>query len=167
MDIGSILVLISLTILVGLFISRPFFEKDAETVSEEEHEYSSLLAERDRILSALQELDFDNILGKVPEEEYPAQRASLMSKGTQVLRRLDEIEENSAAGQDSSEERIEAAIRARKQVPAHADDELEALIASRKRGRDEKTAGFCPKCGNPLKQVDKFCSKCGANIPAK
>src|SRR3989337_3677596 len=89
MDIGSIFLILALLVLVGLFIGRPLFERKAISVSEEEHELSSLLAERDRLLNALQELDFDYSLGKIPEDDYPAQRALLVQKGADILRQLD------------------------------------------------------------------------------
>jgi hypothetical protein len=42
------------------------------------------------------------------------------------------------------------------------DDDLEALIASRRRDKEEKAAGFCSQCGSPVHQADKFCPRCGA-----
>ena len=51
-----------------------------------------LLANRENALNALQELDFDFKLGKIPAEEYSIQRASLLQMGAEVLRRLDEIQ---------------------------------------------------------------------------
>ena len=96
MDIGSIFLILALLILVALFISRPFFEsppvKTEGLTIQEEHDYSSLMAERDRILNALQELDFDHVLGKIPDEDYPPQRALLLQKGTEVLKQLDKID---------------------------------------------------------------------------
>ena len=47
-------------------------EQRARRVTEEEHELSALMAERDRVINSLQELDFDFKLGKIPEEDYPA-----------------------------------------------------------------------------------------------
>jgi hypothetical protein len=56
------------------------------------HEISVLLANRENALNALQELDFDFKLGKIPAEEYSVQRASLLQMGVEALRRLDEIQ---------------------------------------------------------------------------
>jgi hypothetical protein len=180
MDIGSILLILALLVLVGLFISRPFFEKEnpshEQTSREEDHERSFLLAERDRLLNALQELDFDYDLHKIPEEEYAPQRALLLQRGADVLRRLDAQEAQAGAG--SAEDRIEAAIAARRAVAASAsvapngrkqavvvtapDDALEVMLADRRRVRQEKAAGFCSQCGGPVQKSDKFCPKCGA-----
>jgi hypothetical protein len=61
MDIGSILFLLALLILIGLFIARPLFDRDAPGNAHEddqtEHEVSTLLAEQDRVLNALQLLN--------------------------------------------------------------------------------------------------------------
>jgi len=178
MDLGSIFLILGLFVLVTLFISRPFLGHKATVVSPEEHDYSSLLAERDRILTALQELDFDFTLGKIPEADYPIQRAAMLEHGAEVLRKLDETRVETP--RDEAEARLEAAIVARRADAARlqlapngasgralryvADDNLEVLIASRRRERSEKSAGFCPQCGRPVQQSDRFCPKCGTTL---
>ena len=69
MEIGSIFLILALFILVALFVARPFFENKSVSVTEKEQEISSLMAEHDRVLGALQELDFDHYMGKIPEED--------------------------------------------------------------------------------------------------
>ena len=173
MDIGSIFLILAILIPVVLFIARPLFERKSSAVTIEEHDYSALLAERDRVLNALQELEFDHALGKIPESQYPAQRANLMRYGAEILRQLDEYEPK--IGKVSVDDRLEAAIAARKEVatdkpPAlvpviDPDDELETLIAARRRSQKEnnqpKMGGFCPHCGNCVQENDRFCPKCG------
>ncbi len=76
MDLGSLFLVLALAILVGLFIARPMFRGSADKPSPVdglEMKRSKLLADRDRLLTALQDLDFDNGLGKVPAENYPVQ----------------------------------------------------------------------------------------------
>ena len=175
MDLGSIFLILGLLVLVGMFIARPFVVRKVAGISQEDHEYSGLLAERDRILNALQELDFDFALGKIPEGDYPPQRAELLQHGAQVLRNLDAFRPE--ASHADIEARLEAAIAARRAdaspvQPApngsgrawqHSpDDALEAIIASRRRERSEKAGGFCPKCGRPVQKSDQFCPRCGA-----
>lgn len=41
------------------------------------------------------------------------------------------------------------------------DGEISALIAARRRIKQEKPTGFCPKCGKPVTASDKFCARCG------
>ena len=184
MDIGSIFLILALLILVALFVGRPLIEKErpeeAPQIKTVDHERSALLAERDRILNALQELDFDYTLGKIPEEDYPTQRMRLVQMGADVLRKLDALAPQ-LVHQDA-EARLEAAIAARRadsvvaqsavgngRKPATAaiaapDDRLEALLADRRRERREKAGGFCPQCGGPVQKSDRFCPKCGAKI---
>jgi len=195
MDIGSIFLILGLLLLVALFISRPIIEHSATPVSQEEHETSALLAERDRVLNALQELDFDFTLGKIPEADYPQQRAALLQQGANLLRQLDARQVQAPDG--DVEARIEAAIAARRAdvsqhwsaqpssngggsnhgAPSGAgvngsprtaiaspDDDLEALIANRRRERSEKAAGFCPQCGRAVQMSDRFCPKCGVTL---
>lgn len=189
MEIGSVFLILALFLLVGIFVGRPVFEKKASaqaTSDQADHERSALLAERDRLITALKELEFDHEMGKIPAEDYPEQRARLMQRGAEVLRRLDTLEP--PAQPQSIEERMEAAIAAHRPAPVLAaaqagnsgnggngsssraaslpvavpDDELEVLLSNRRRSRQDKAAGFCPKCGGPLQKSDRFCPKCGA-----
>ena len=44
------------------------------------------------------------------------------------------------------------------------DLDIETLITARKRSKEKKPDGFCPKCGKPISKNDKFCSKCGRTL---
>jgi hypothetical protein len=195
MDLGSIFLTLALLVLVGLFVSRPFFAQKSLTGngqaagldSQFDHKLSSLLAERDRLINALQELDFDYTLGKIPAEDYPAQRAVLLNKGAAVLRELDTLSHDDAlpgaSPETDAEARLEAAIAARRADASRAsvspngangkhavapvatvDDETERLLADRRRARQEKAAGFCPQCGGTVQKSDRFCPKCGHTL---
>ncbi len=175
MDLGSIFLILALAILVGLFVSQPFQSRlaqkklidDHKSLTAKEHLRSSLLAERDRLINTLQELEFDFTLGKIPAEDYPVQRAALLKAGADTLRQLDEIEP--AASSMSAEDRVEAAVAARRAdaknlTDIQAVDDLEKMIAARRQVRQEKSAGFCPKCGTAVQQSDVFCSRCGQSL---
>lgn len=182
MDVGSIFLVLTVVLLVVIFVGRPFLRPQKESVQTQaaegaEHQRSSLLAQRDRLLTALQELDFDQRLGKIPAEDYPEMRSTMLQEAALVLRKLDEIQ--GSAQQESVEDRIEKVIAARRadaavvrsgngaeavRVAARPNDELENQIASRKRERQEKSTGFCPKCGKPALKSDRFCSRCGTTL---
>lgn len=159
MDVGSILLILALVLIVFLFVSRPFFERQSEggqllageAVLERDHRRSELLAEHDRLLNALHELDSDNGLGKIPEEHYAEQRDILLKSGALVLRQLDEFEQSSSRA---------AGVKAN----SGESDDLEALIVARRRARDKKKVNFCHKCGTALQRDDIFCSSCGTRI---
>jgi len=166
MQIVSIFFTLGILIFVGVFLYMPFLERRARRVTEEEHESSTLMAERERVVNSLQELEFDYSLGKVPEEDYPTQRANLLQKGADVLRKLDELAPIKA--QNDKDARAERAIAARRKngsgKEGSTDDDIESMISSRRRSHKEKTAGFCPKCGKPVMASDKFCPACGKTL---
>ena len=168
MELTAIFFSLAVLILVGMFLYAPFMERRARRVTEEEHELSALMAERDRVINSLQELDFDFKLGKIPEDDYPTQRASLLQKGADILRKIDTLAPQAASVQDT-EERLERAIAARRAdgsaaKPEVSDDDLESMISSRRKGRKNKSAGFCPRCGKPVLVSDRFCPACGKSL---
>ncbi len=194
MDLGSILLILALAILVGLFIARPLLEVkrlEFDKQENEDHHRSMLMAERDHILDALQELDFDHALGKIPEEDYPFQRSAFLQRGANILRELDSL--LAAEEEVAAEDRLEASIAARRadamkktvsdlyntsSIPyaktknvtqrggqiKDQDDEIEAILAQRRRARTDKAAGFCPQCGSSIQKSDRFCPRCGSKI---
>jgi hypothetical protein len=213
MDLGAVFLLLAVVVLVGLFISRPFFEKDSgpdievrhadadgtpgriESASRQEHRRSMLLAEQDRLLTALGELDFDHALNKIPDEDYPEQRMDLLRQGADVLRQLDALD--GETHDQSVEDRLEKVIAARRadasrrspedpgRTPAArpaaageargeplgealaVEDDLEQLISSQRQSLKEQPAGFCPHCGKPVQKSDRFCPRCGGSIAPK
>jgi hypothetical protein len=179
-----------------MYIGQPFIQSRGRRATQDDHEVSSLMAEYDRAVNTLQELDFDNALGKIPAEDYPRQRAELLAKGADLLRRLDALQPSpsplggragrraelarpgraeragveAGKGKDA-ESRMEAAVASRRadasaeRAAASLDDDaLESMIASRRKTRKEKSAGFCPKCGKPILVSDRFCPSCGKAI---
>lgn len=90
MDMAALFFTLAILVLVAMYLYAPLVQRSARPITEEEHELSALLAERDRIINSLQELDFDFKLGKIPSEDYPVQRANLLQKGADILRKIDE-----------------------------------------------------------------------------
>ena len=176
MDLGAILLLIALLLGVSLYLATPLMNNRVRRAPQETQEASSLMAERDRVINALQELDFDFSLGKIPDEDYPSQRAELLQKGADILKKLDALtpsplplgEGRRDEGTDA-ESRLEKAVAARradasKQSGQPSDDEIESMLAARRKARKTKSAGFCPRCGKPILTTDQFCSNCGKTL---
>lgn len=178
MDIGAIFFALAVVILVGMYVGQPYIQRRGRRATQEDHDYSALMAEYDRAVNTLQELDFDNALGKVPAEDYPRQRAELLAKGAALLRKLDAMASSPSPNGSGSkgkgkdaESRLEAAVASRradasveKSATMLDDDDLESMIAARRKTRKEKSAGFCPKCGKPILVSDRFCPSCGKAI---
>lgn len=159
MDTGSILIIIAVLIAVALFVSRPFWAAPKAVSigmrsvdAQADHEVSQLLAEKERVMSALVDLDNDFAQGKVPEEEYTTQRGLMLAAGEQVLAQLDAVSKRAPAG------------KAPVKVKSPKDDPIEAEIARRRQGRTQSSNGYCPKCKTPVKKSDKFCPACGAPV---
>ena len=161
MELGAIFLLLAVLAIVVMFVVKPFTGQ-WRSHAKDGREVSSLLAEYDKVLVSIKELDFDHSLGKIPEEEYLVQRSVLFQRGADVLRRLDEIQ---GAQPAPAEVRSESEAGARKfDSNPLSDDELEDLLAKRRLVRKEKAVGFCPKCGKPILQSDRFCPSCGQAI---
>lgn len=201
MDIVALFFTLAILVLVAMYLYAPLMRGYTRLIREEEHELSALMAERDRVINSLQELDFDFKLGKIPSDEYPMQRAHLLQKGADILQKIDELTSEEKLGThrgetkvaktsshrkakrhssdhspvlssgarvsvQNAEERIERAVAACRMdtsvtKPELADDDIEVMISARRRNHQERSAGFCPKCGKPVMASDRFCPACG------
>lgn len=153
MVIESIFLVLALLVLTLGIILKPLRDMRSVSVSQRENKISALLSERERILEALVELDFDNEVGKVPEEIYPLQRNNLLQRGADILRQMDEVQAGAGGVDDPLEKKI-----AGRQAD---DDPLEALIAARK---DSGQGKFCHNCGKAIQLNDQFCANCGTEL---
>ncbi|MCB0103872.1 MAG: zinc ribbon domain-containing protein [Anaerolineales bacterium] len=168
MELGSIFLILAVFIIVGMYLYLPFTVRARRISNVDMHEISALKAGRDRVINSLQELDFDFKLGKVPAEDYPEQRAELLKKGAEILRKLDELEPRVSSARNA-ESRIETAAAAKRADASSSaaeisDDDLEAMIAARRKQHKSKPAGFCPSCGKPVLAADQFCPSCGKSL---
>lgn len=150
MDIGAVLLALALVTLLAAFLVRPLLQQRVAAASAQHQEASALLAERERILNLLEELEMDLAMNKVAPEDYQRQRSEWVEEGARVLRRLDEL------GADSA-----------RRAPLAADDlgaRLEEEIASFRRGPSDASTQFCPECGKQVVAGDQFCASCGASL---
>ncbi|MBN1536127.1 MAG: zinc ribbon domain-containing protein [Anaerolineales bacterium] len=174
MDLGSLFFLIGILLLVIVYIIQPFTRQRPYRMAADEKKISSLLAEQERVINTLLELDFDYHLGKIPEEDYPIHRSVLLAQGAQIMQQLDILRAEyniwgvATDGRASDKPREIPSTnkkarreRGTKRLLATPDDDIEILLAARRRERIEKAGGFCPQCGNPIQQSDRFCPSCG------
>lgn len=152
MDIGSILIMLAITVLVLAFVARPFARRGGSLVSESERNLSALQAERDKILSLIQEIELDHAAGKIPDEDYLPQRTSLVQRGAEVLRSIDTL-------QTAKPQPVPRAERDR-------EAQIEGAVARlRQQAPPGIAPGHCTQCGKMLVAGDRFCSHCGAPVP--
>jgi hypothetical protein len=84
-----------LAVIAVVFVARPFLREPApasdrlDEPGELERRRLELVEERDRVLAALKELEFDHRTGKVTDEDYRAQVGPLRRRAADALRALE------------------------------------------------------------------------------
>ena len=184
MDIAALFFTLAILILVAMYLYAPLARRYARPITEEEHELSALMAERDRVINALQELDFDFKLGKIPNEEYPAQRANLLQKGADILRKIDELTPAEASGSKyEAAQQPKKPSRRRAKLPEtpsdvsvvaeNEEDQIEQAIATRRADASIKQRDLTDEdiesmiSARRMKRKEKsagFCPKCGKPV---
>jgi len=145
MDIGSILAGLALLALVAAFVGRPLFERSGTRVADQDRQLSSLLAERDRVLTSLQDLDMDRAMNKILEEDYQAQRTELLAEGAGILRQIDALQ---PADVDQ-------------EAATDLEREIEREVARLRSAESPVETNFCPACGAEVSPADHYCMQCG------
>ena len=148
MTFGSILIVLFIFIVSGLFIIRPFMVKSNIYGRSGLSMYDSLSAERERLLLAIEELDLDLDLDKISSKEHTRNRDILLAEAAEVLQKL---------------EKYKKPGKRKKQAPVKTEpeDDLEKMIYDRKKQLKAEKSGSCPHCGKKIKESDQFCSHCG------
>lgn len=175
MDIGSLLLGLALLLVVAFIVARPVLERQSMP-EKETSQADRLAAERETILAALRDLDFDHATGKISDEDFTPQRAQLVAQGVAVLKQLDALSPAMPERAVSAEDAIERAVAARRRsdharvaprAAQSADDLIEAEVAARRKPAPVQRAApasdsvTCPHCGALAKPGDRFCPKCG------
>jgi hypothetical protein len=150
MDIVSLLIILALALMAGAYIANPLLSQSRIAIEPGDRGISSLQAERDRALTALEELDMDHAMGKIGGEDYQDRRMELLAQGAGALRALDELYAEEAGS--SSAEDLDAA--------------LEAAVARLRATARHPVATNCPRCGEEIKERDVFCARCGEPLRA-
>jgi hypothetical protein len=90
MTIPSFIITLILFLLTGLIILRPVLvESDQNQKISDEKDF--LLAERERLFSAILDLDQDHDLQKISDQEYTTRRKILQRQAADVLMRIDQL----------------------------------------------------------------------------
>lgn len=151
MTTSSFLIVILIFILSGLFILRPFLVKSEVSGRSSSSIYDSLIAERERLLSAIEELDLELDLNKISPEEHSRNRDLLLVEAAEVLKKLDKQQKTGKTKKPAP-------------VVKESGDDLEEMIAARRKELGAAKALSCPSCGKGIQEGDQFCSHCGGSL---
>nr|WP_290667242.1 zinc ribbon domain-containing protein [Ardenticatena sp.] len=152
MTMEVFIVLILIAFLVA-WTARPLmrrrFVSDASTPNPQLEELEALLFQREAVLHALRDLQFDRSMGKLSEEDFRQLDARYRAQAAAILKRLDELEQ--AVGGPSTDE--DQAL----------DEWIDQAIAALRQQRAAQ-AKTCTRCGAPLSLNARFCAQCGAPL---
>lgn len=158
MEISSII--IGLLLFGGsvAYVNLPFRQKRLKNTNPS-NANTQQKGQREAVLAALRELDFDFKTGKVSEEDYQPLRTQLMAEAAQYI----EAEEKEA-------EQLEALIQSRRKSHKqnlkceHCEAPVEAGQRFCSKCGSALNHELCPSCGKKIKAGDLFCSSCGNEI---
>jgi hypothetical protein len=125
MSIESLVIVVTILIISGLWIGAPLFARRtaAGRRTLEQKQTERLLNHYERILLNLRDLDEDFAVGKILPQDYEQDREQLVQRGIQVLIALDHLAESAAPGARGDSADVDAAV----------DKQIEAAVAAYRR----------------------------------
>lgn len=148
--LGLILLAISVFFVASPFRSLAVSKKlPARSNQQKDSAKPTLEKQRQAVLLALRDLDFDYQAGKVAEDDYQTLRGNLINEAAQLMQSQEREKEDS----------IEALIQSRRKSGANA--QLHSSPKAKANGTGER---HCPHCQAPLPSGAKFCSRCGTPV---
>jgi rubrerythrin len=151
MALSSFLIVLVIFILAGFVIIRPFLVEVDTRGTTLPRKNDSLLAEKERLLSSIEDLDLEYDLKKISSREHTRNRDILLSQAAEVLMKLDKLEKTAPV-----EKRISSA--------PSGEDDLEKMIKARRRELKGEKSSYCSHCGKTVKPDDQFCGQCGEKL---
>ncbi len=155
---------------IGFYVSRPLVQSRRAGRPNGVVDVQSLETQRESLYIQIKELDLDHATGKVNEEDYTRLRAELVAQAAAVLKQIDGAAQHPAPAALQAQDDVEALIAARRKTrttlaPGTADADVEVAIAARRKTAAPVASEVaCPKCGKPINSDDAFCAKCGTAL---
>jgi hypothetical protein len=167
MEVLAGLIVVATVLVVIAYIAQPFFaERQGEGKGTGRRaailrRKADLLARRNAIYAALRDLDFDYRTGKVGGEGYPARRRELVTQGVEALQELDRLP---ALDESPEADPVEAAVLALRTGRVVAPSVVTEVVPGGAPSGGREQVGYCPQCGKPVFEGDRFCGACGAKL---
>lgn len=151
MALSSFLIVLVIFILAGFVIIRPFLVELDTRGTTLPRKNDSLLAEKERLLSSIEDLDLEYDLKKISSREHTRNRDILLSQAAEVLMKLDKLEKT-------------APVENRISSDPSGEDDLEKMIKARRHELKGEKSSYCSHCGKIVKPDDQFCGQCGEKL---
>jgi predicted nucleic acid-binding Zn ribbon protein len=160
MQISSLIIGVTLLGIALYIIALPFRQKEGKGAGKSKAAASNE-RQRDEVLLALRDLEFDFKTGKVTEEDYGPLHAQLLAEAAKYIE-----------AEKEEDQQLETLIQSRRKSTSSLKCEscgtpLEAgQKFCSKCGQAAKSVS-CPSCGKKIHAGDLFCSSCGTHIEVK
>lgn len=155
---GAIVVLGSIAAVAWPLLRRNGGASVAAT--QQDSQFSELLAQKDSTLMALSELESDFELGSLSRTDYQELKGKYEEKAVALIKTTDAVRaERRAAVADEIDDEIEkrvANLRSAGVAPVRATPKPKVAPVSQAR--------ICPECGTRAAADHEFCFKCGAAL---
>ena len=149
MEFSSLLIVIFIFILSGVFIMRPFLVEEKKPKRAGSSRTDSLFAEKERLLLAIEDLDLEHELDKISAQEHNRNRDILLAEAADVIKQLDKIQKPGSSKKKKPSTSTKTA------------DDLERLINERRQQLKNDKSLKCPSCDKAVIEGSQFCSNCG------
>lgn len=189
---GVLLLMVSASLAVALFVSWPLLMGKAEPdTAAEERPIAQLLAQKDTVYSAIKELEFDHAMGNLSDQDFRELSGRYEDRAVALLQSIDEVSQaeevtvdsgsvatgglmrsksRAASPEDAIEEEV-AALRAKRRAKAGSTeghdlgDEIEAQVAAMRVARQGKAVERSPiasPSSSPSPRV--ICPSCASPV---
>ena len=158
MNLGAIFVGLALVVLVISFVISPFREKTSRKLAPAASNDANPASQREQVILALRDLDFDYQTEKIGEDDYARTRTQLLAEAAEFIQ-----------AEQREDARIEDLIRARREAasPSQKCPECGRQLRSGDLicpGCGSITTVRCQSCGQANRPDDNFCTKCGTRL---
>ncbi len=112
MSIPGLISALVLLVVVGYIVLRPLLAPKGEEESiASPTRLDELNTQREAVLAAMRELDFDYQTGKLTEADYAERREALVQQGVALLQEIDQLRAESEAAANPEKARVKEKAR--------------------------------------------------------
>jgi rRNA maturation endonuclease Nob1 len=152
---------------VTVLVLQPVFKRAAraptvQPKSGSADEHQQLSDQKERLLTALKDLEFEHKAGKLSDADYQSVKADDMAQLATIMTRMDQLTGKKVITSQPLDEAQNAATPLKCAVCQHENPPEAKFCLDC--GNRLTTSVDCPSCGKTLPPEAKFCMDCGGKI---